>query len=244
MNMNIVDILLLAVLAYCLFAGMHKGVIASGLSTRGFVGSWFGAKMVYERIAHMALSNTTLMAVLNQYLEPENFFASKAQAAMSVSEVVSGGEAAIQSAVSSVAEKISLIASAFEANIRNQAFSRLGITTLADYLDQTIWTAIFNVAAFLVAFVVIYLVVSLLVNLLDHVICFPVFRMFDWLLGGLCGLFRGLVVAVLLLCLVPSLASIVSPEITAELLGSSTLYSFIKQMDFLRVADMVTQLIG
>jgi len=214
------------------------------MSLVGFVGSWFGARAIYERLANMALSNTTLMAVLNQYLEPENFFASKAQAAMSVTEVVSGGEAAIQNAVATVSEKISIIAQAFEANIRNQAFSRLGISTLADYLDQTIWTAVFNVAAFLLAFIVIYVLVSLVVNLLDHVICFPVFRMFDWLLGGLCGLFRGLVVAVLLLCLVPSMVSLISPELTAELLGGSTLYSFIRQMDFLRVADMVTQLIG
>ena len=244
MNMNIVDILLLAVLAYCLFAGMHKGFLASGLSLMGFVGSWFGAKAVYERLAQMALSNTTLMAVLNQYLEPENFFASKAQAAMSVSEVVSGGETAIQSAVVTVSEKISVIASAFEANIRNQAFSRLGITNLADYLDQTIWIAIFNVLAFLVAFIVIYALVSLVVNLMDRVICFPVFRMFDWLLGGICGLVRGLVVAVLLLCLVPSLVSLISPEVTAELMGTSTLYSFIKQMDFMGVASTVAQLIG
>ena len=68
--MNIVDILILAVLAFSLLAGMHKGFITSLLSTFGFVGSWFGARLVYERIANLALSNTTLMAVLNQYLEP------------------------------------------------------------------------------------------------------------------------------------------------------------------------------
>ena len=64
--MNIVDILILAVLAFSLLAGMHKGFITSLLSTFGFVGSWFGARLVYERIANLALSNTTLMAVLNQ----------------------------------------------------------------------------------------------------------------------------------------------------------------------------------
>ena len=74
--MNIVDILILAVLVYGLLSGMHKGFIASGLSVAGFIGSWFGAQMVYERIANLALSNTTLMAVLSQYLEPEAFFAS------------------------------------------------------------------------------------------------------------------------------------------------------------------------
>ena len=242
--MNIVDILILAVLVYGLLSGMHKGFIASGLSVAGFIGSWFGAQMVYERIANLALSNTTLMAVLSQYLEPTSFFASKAQAAMSVTEVVSGGEAAIQQAVATVGEKISVFAEAFEANIRNQAFAKLNITTLADYLDQTIWQSVFNVLAFLLAFVLIYAVVSLLVNLLDHVIRFPVFRMFDWLLGGICGVARSLVVAVLLLAIVPPVVSLFAPEMMAELLSTSTLHSFVSQMDFLNVAGLLTKLIG
>lgn len=242
--MNIVDILILAVLAFSLLAGMHKGFVSSILSTFGFIGSWFGARMVYERIANLALSNTTLMAMLNQYLEPETFFASNSQALTTVSEVVSGGEAAIQSAVATVSEKISVIAKAFEANIRNQAFAKLNITTLADYLDQTIWQAVFNVLAFLLAFIVIYAVISLVINLLDHVLRFPVMRMFDWLLGGLCGLVRGLVVAVLLLCIVPSIVSLISPELTQTLLSESTLYSFVSQLDFLNVSSMIAQLIG
>ncbi len=242
--MNIVDILILAVLVFGLLSGMHKGFVASGLSVAGFIGSWFGAQMLYERIANLALSNTTLMAVLSQYLEPESFFASKAQAAMTVSEVVSGGETAIQQAVATVEEKISIIADAFEANIRNQAFANLNITTLSDYLDQTIWQAVFNVLAFLVAFVLIYAVVMLVINLLDHVIRFPVFRMFDWLLGGLCGLVRSLVVAVLLLSIIPPVVSLFAPEMMQNMLAASSLYSFVSQMDFLNVAGLISSLVG
>ena len=230
--MNIVDILLLAVLVFSLLSGMYKGMITSGLATAGFFGSWFGAKLIYERIANLALSNTTLMAVLNQYLEPETFFASKTQAAMTVSEVVSGGEAAIQEAVATVGSKISV------------AFANLNITTLSDYLDQTIWQAVFSVVAFIVAFIVIYAIVMLLVNLLDRVIRFPVLRMFDWLVGGVFGLARGLVVAVLLMTIVPSVISLISPELTQNLLDGSRLYSYVNQLDFLGVKDVLTQLIG
>ena len=242
--MNIVDIIILVILAFSLLAGMYKGFIASLLHTFGFIGSWFGARMVYEKIANLALSNTTLMAVLNQYLEPEGFFASATQANTTVAEVVSGGEAAIQAAVSTVSEKISVIAGAFEANIRNQAFAKLNITTLADYLDQTIWQSVFNVLAFIVSFVVIFAVVMLLVNLLDRVVRFPVLRMCDWLLGGVFGIVRGLVVAALLLCLVPSVASLISPELMQGMLDESALYGFITQLDFMNVKGMINQLIG
>ena len=242
--MNIVDILLIAILAFGLLAGMYKGFLTSLLSTLGFVGAWFAARMVYLPIANLALSNTTLMAVLSQYLEPESFFASKAQAAMTVSEVVSGGEAAIQEAVATVGSKISIIAEAFENNIRNQAFANLNIATLSDYLDQTIWEAVFGVVAFLIAFILIYAVVMLLVNLLDHVIRFPVFRMFDWLLGGILGLVRASVIAVLIITIVPSVISLISPELTQNLLSQSTLYSYISQLDFLDVKNVLAQLIA
>ena len=82
--MNIVDYLILAILGFGLLSGMHKGSITSGLNTLGFVASWFGAQRLYARIANFALSNTTLMAVLNQYLEPEEFFSSAAEATMAV----------------------------------------------------------------------------------------------------------------------------------------------------------------
>ena len=68
--------------------------------------------------------------------------------------------------------------------------------------------------------------------------------MFDWLLGGVCGLVKGLVVAVLLLCIVPSIASLIAPELTQSLIAESTLYSFVSQLDFLNVSSMITQLIG
>ena len=242
--MNILDILILLVLAFCLLAGMHKGFIASLLATVGFAGSWFGARAIYMRIANLALSNTTLMAVLNQYLEPASFFESSAQAAMTVTEVVSGGESAIQAAVAPVAEKISVISRAFEANIRNQAFTKLNIFSLADYLDQTIWQAVFNVLAFLAAFIVIYAVVTLVVNLLDHVIPFPVLRMFDWLAGGVLGLLRGMVCVVLILCILPGVVSLISPQLIQTLISESRLYAFVSQLDLLNVAGTVAQLIG
>ncbi|MBQ6347729.1 MAG: CvpA family protein [Clostridia bacterium] len=244
MNLNLLDITIIVILAFYLISGMYRGFITSLLTTIGFVGAWFGAQQLYPRVAQLALSNQTLMAVLNQYLEPETFFESHTQAVSTVSEVIAGGESAIQSAVASVSNKLAVISKAFEANIRAQMFQRLGINTLADYLDQTIWQAVFNVLAFLLCFIALYVLVCLVVNLLDHVISFPMVRGFDWLLGGLFGLARGLVVVVLVLCLVPAIVQIVSPEFADSLRTGSVLYSYVMQMDFLNVNKLVTSLVG
>ena len=242
--MNLLDIVILAILAFYLISGMYRGSITSFLGTAGFIAAWYGAIQFYPTVAHMALSNQTLMAVLNQYLEPEGFFTSHTQAVSTVSEVIAGGEAAIQNAVAPVTAKLSVISKAFEANLRAQMFQRLGINTLADYLDQTIWQAVFNVGAFILCFIALYVLACLVVNLLDHVISFPLVRGFDWLLGGIFGLARGLVVVVLVLWLLPSLVQIVSPQFAESLKTGSALYSYVTQMDFLNVGTLVTGLIG
>lgn len=242
--MNIVDLIILAILGYGLLAGMYKGMITSGLSLVGFAGAWFGAKALYARIANFALSNTTLMAVLNQYLEPETFFNDYTQAMTTVSDVVAGGEPALRSAVESVSGKFAFISNAFSSNVRQQAFQSLGINTLADYLDQTLWMAVFNVAAFIIAFIVLYIVISLVVNLLDHVISFPVLRGFDWLVGGVLGLLRSSVVVVLVLTILPALTSIIAPELTEQLQAGSALYTFASQFDLLGAATLIRNLVG
>ena len=76
--MNLLDIALVGILALYMISGMYRGFITSCLSTVGFVAAWFGARRFYQQVARMALSNQTLMAVLNQYLEPESFFQSHA----------------------------------------------------------------------------------------------------------------------------------------------------------------------
>ena len=242
--MNLLDIVILAILAFYLISGMYRGSITSFLGTAGFVAAWFGAKQFYPAVANMALSNQTLMAVLNQYLEPESFFATHAQAMTTVAEVISGGETAIQNALASVSGKLTVIMRAFEGNVRSQVFQNLGISTLADYLDQTIWQAIFNVAAFILCFIALYVLASLIENLLDHVISFPLVRGFDWLLGGLLGLVRGLVICVLVLNLVPAILQIVAPDFAEALIGESVLMNFVTQADILNVGTLMRTLIG
>ena len=115
---------------------------------------------------------------------------------------------------------------------------------MSDYLNQTLWVAVFNVLAFIAAFALIYIVVSLLVNLLDHVVSFPVLRGFDWLVGGVLGLLRGSAVAVLVMAVLPSALSLVDPSLTAKFVDTSRLYGAIRQFDPLSVTQWINSLVG
>ncbi len=244
MILNIIDIIILVVLAYGLLTGMYKGCLSSVLSTIGFVASWFIARAIGPMISNMCLSNETLMAVLNQYLEPESFFTDYSQAGALVSDVGAGGEAAIWAAVENLAGQFSLIQSAFSLNIRTEAFANLGLTTVADYLNQTLWVAVFNVIGFLLAFVCVYLIVSIIVNMFDHVVAFPVLRRFDWLVGGVLGMLKCTVILVLVLNVLPTLLSLISTEISDELISGSKLYLFFSQFDLMGVRNLISGLIS
>ena len=140
--MNIIDIMVLLVLAFSLFAGMYKGFLASGLSLLGLVGSWFGALRVYPAVARLVLENRTLMGVLSNYLEPATFFEDMAISGVSaqtpVSDLVARGADAVNAVADFIGGKIPFLRDAFAANMRTEAFSARNIRTVADYFDQTL----------------------------------------------------------------------------------------------------------
>ena len=114
--------------------------------------------------------------------------------------------------------------SLFKTNVGNQLFKDIpNVSTVADYLGHTIWVSAINVLAFILIFVVCYVVVLLVVNLLNNVFRFPLLKHLDWLLGGLFGLARVVIVVMLLLDVAPLILSMLPFKEVQSLLEASTL---------------------
>ena len=246
--MNIIDILVLLILAFSLFAGMYKGFISSGLSLLGLIGSWFGALKVYSSLARLALSQQSLMGVLSTYLEPETFFEGMNIAGVSASTSVSGlASDTINAVADFIGEKVPFLRDVFASNVSSEAFSALNIHTLAEYFDQTLWQAVFSVLAFVLCFLALYFLATLLVNLFNHVLRFPVLRRIDWLLGGLFGLGRGLVIAALILSVVEPVLISFDVELMNSLKQGSVTYGMLmgqNAMDFLGVRGTINDIVA
>lgn len=247
--MNVVDIIILLILGYSLLAGMYKGFIASGLALLGFAASWFGAYFSYTTLMNVALSNATIMGFCSNLLEPDNFLG--ANASKLVSEMA--GSPALSEIAESVQKQIPIIGNAFANNVNAQAFAgkifgSTQLTTLSQYLDQTVWTAVFGVLSFIVMFALIYVVVTLFVNLLNHVVSFPILRKVDWLLGGAFGLLRGAVVAMLLFVVTNYILSMFitgdKAAGVAQIIEGSKLLSFAKGLSFIQVENLLSKIIG
>ena len=239
--MNILDILIVVVLGFSLCAGLYKGFLSSLLATAALVGSWFGARAIYARVADIALSNTTLVNAMTNYLEPSTFFEDGGSALVSN---LSGNTVQIANYADTIGKKIPFLRDAFETNLVRESFQGLNLNTVADYFGRTLWEGVFNVLAFIVCFALIYAVALLLINLLDHVFRFPLLTGIDWLLGGVCGLIRGLVIVMLIVVIAMPIVSVFVPEFTQTLIDGSKLYGFISSMDFLKIGSTISKLVG
>lgn len=200
--MNIIDLIILAILAFSLVSGMHKGFITSTLALLGFCASWVLAYASYGYLVTAVQQNESMIGFLNGLVGAADLFKTRALAEL---EVAAATAADIDLAVGEVG--IPLINELFRSNVIGQVFANSGLVTMSEYLTQTLLNSVLNITAFILSFAVIYMAVLLLVNMLNNVFRFPLLRHFDWLLGGAFGLVRGAVIVMLIFSVVPTVCS-------------------------------------
>ena len=110
-----------------------------------------------------------------------------------------------------------------ESNLLNQAYAATGVTTVSDYVSQTIINACINVLCFVVCFVVLFVLISIIVNALKAIFRFPVLKQLDWLVGGVFGFLRGVLICYAAFTVVPLVLTVVPVDFISELLDTSML---------------------
>lgn len=227
--MNIIDIIILAILGLSLVSGMYKGFITSTLALVGFCGAWIGATATYQYLVQAINANESLIGFFRSVVGAVDLNLSNAAA-----KVATATSDVIDKAVQEV--NLPLISDVFKSNLQNKVFeNQQGISTISDYLTETLLSTALNVICFVLMFVVIYIAVLLIVNLLNNVFRFPVLRHFDWLLGGVFGLIRGLVIVMLIFSVVPTIATALdNMKITGltELIAQSKIGSIFQNSNF------------
>ena len=97
------------------------------------------------------------------------------------------------------------------------------LTTVNDYVSNTVVAVAINVLCFVACFAVAYLLLSMVVGLIKHVFRFPLLKMMDWLAGGIFGLLRGAVLVYIVFLLVPILSTVLPVDTLNILLEESKL---------------------
>ena len=216
--MNVIDWIILGILGISVLFGMYRGFISSVLNMGGGLLSFFGAFLLYPKLAALIQANESLRLTLAHYLEP----GSGLDLALSETHVANLGASGIQQVLGKVGLPTPLD-SILRVNLEHSVFSNLNISTVGEYVNQTILQASINIICFVICFLLMYAALSIVFNLIRAVFRFPVLKQLDSLAGGVFGLLRGLLLCLIVFTLIPLVQTMVPLDIITELLDGSLL---------------------
>ena len=216
--MNFIDWIIVGVLGVSVLFGLYRGFISSVLNMGGGLCAFFGAFWLYPKLADLIQQNEGLRMTLAHYLEP----GSGLDLALSESAVSNLGASGIQQVLSRVSLPAPLD-SILQVNLESSIFANLNISTVGEYVNQTILQASINIICFVLCFLLAYVVISTLFNLIRAVFRFPLLKQLDGLAGGVFGLLRGLLICLVIFTLVPLVQTMVPLDLVSDLLAESTL---------------------
>lgn len=218
--MNIVDFVLIGLIAVSLLWGLYRGFIQSVLNIGASLLSFLGSFLLYPSIANAIQSNQGIVRNLIHYTDAGSRIGDLELSLTKVADLSQG-------TLENVMQNASLPApfdKLLNHNLTNQVFANLpDVSTVGDYINQTIVSAFINILCFLLCFFVLYVVFSIVINLLRAVFRYPMLKHFDSLLGGVFGLVRGVLFCYLLFTLVPLAQTVIHLDLFDQLINNSLL---------------------
>ena len=218
--MNIIDILVLIVIAVSVIFGMHRGFISGVLSMAALIGSTALAFMMSGDLAAWLKGNETLVETLMYYTDAGSRVSNLDLSLMSVSQVTDGALAQIIQSANLPAAFESAFITAVESAASSMAASA---TTIAELLSQTIVGVSISILSFLICFFLAYVVATFVIHLVNYVFELPVLRHLDALIGGVFGLMRGVLLVFILFALVPIVLAVAPVPMIEDVIAASRL---------------------
>lgn len=218
--MNVVDYVILGVVAISVLFGLYRGFVASVLSMGGGLISFLSSFALYPKLAALIQNNQELQRTLLHYTDASSRIGDLELALTNVIDLGRDG-------IDQVLQNVSLPApldSILRVNLENLVYGTQGaVSTVSDYVSQTILQSSINIICFLLCFLGLYIVLSLGLNLIRAVFRFPVLKQLDSLAGGVFGLLRGVLLCLVVFTLIPLVQTMVPLDFITELLDESTL---------------------
>ena len=218
--MNIVDYVIIGVIAVSVLFGMYRGFISSVLSMGGGLLSFLASFMLYPRLSEAIQNNQELQRTLLHYTDASSRIG---DLELALTNVLNLGREGVQKVLTNV-DLPAPLDSILQVNLENLVYGSQGaVTTVSDYVSQTILQASINIICFLLCFGALYIVLSILLNLIRAIFRFPVLKQLDSLTGGAFGLLRGILICLAAFTLVPLVQTMLPMDIINQLIDESQL---------------------
>ena len=218
--MNIVDYVIIGIVAISVLFGLYRGFVSSVLSMGGGLLSFLSSFALYPKLAALIQNNQELQRTLLHYTDASSRIG---DLELALTNVVNLGREGIQKVLGNVNLPAPLD-TILQVNLENLVYGTQGaVTTVSDYVSQTILQASINIICFLVCFIGLYIALSLGMNLIRAIFRFPVLKQLDSLAGGIFGLLRGVLLCLAVFTLVPLVQTMLPMDLINELITESQL---------------------
>ncbi len=218
--MNVVDYVIIGVVAISVLFGLYRGFVSSVLSMGGGLLSFLGSFALYPKLAELVQNNESLQKTLLHYTDASSRIG---DLELALTNAVSLGREGIDRVLQNV-QLPPPLDTILRVNLENMVYgTNEAVSTVSDYVNQTILQASINIICFLVCFAGLFLVLSLCMGLIRAVFRLPVLKQLDGLAGGVFGLLRGVLICLILFTLVPLVLTMLPMDALSQLLDESTL---------------------
>ena len=217
--MNVIDIVILAVMAISVIYGLYRGFLHTILSVACCLISLMVAFTFGPRLSAAVSGSQGVYSTLATYTDAVARVGDYGLASTPVDQLTDG-------VIHQILQNVSLpasIAQVLENNLRGQSFAQAGYNTVNQYVTYTVVGVAVNVLCFLACFIACYLVLSVIVSLIQHVFRLPILKQLDWLAGGAFGFVRGFLLLHIFFLVIPILSTVIPLDTFNELLAQSTL---------------------
>ena len=218
--MNIVDYVIIGIVVISVLFGLYRGFVSSVLSMGSGLISFIASFSLYPKLAALIQNNAELQRTLLHYTDASSRIG---DLELALTNAVNLGREGIQKVLSNVNLPAPLD-TILQVNLENLVYGTQGaVTTVSDYVSQTILQASINIICFLVCFIGLYIALSLGMGLIRAVFRFPVLKQLDSLAGGIIGLLRGILLCLAVFTLVPLVQTVLPMDLINELIAESQL---------------------
>lgn len=217
--MNLIDYIIIGIIGVSVLFGFYRGFVSSVLNVGGGLLAFALSFVLYPKLAGIIQGNEEIVRTLLHYTDASSRLG---DLNLAVTNVVQLGQQGIQDVLSKVSLPPPLDA-LLEANLTNQVYASTGISTVSDYISQTVVQAGINILCFLASFIILYILLSILINAIKAVFRLPLLKQLDWLAGGVFGFLRGLLICVAAFTLVPLVMTVVPVDFVSEMIDQSAL---------------------
>ena len=213
--MNILDYIVIGLIALYVLNGVYRGFIPSLLNLGGFFVSWIVAFLTYPLLSSSRMKSE-FFSSLSYYIEGAESINDPSLIKLPVASI---SESQLDSIMSN-ATLSPPFDRAIAENISNQAFADQGLTTLGEYFNQSMYCVIINIISLLIIFICLRVILTLLTNAFSFGFSTPQLRHFDYLLGGGVGALRGFFSIHLVFCVIP-IFMIILPDLVTSFINDS-----------------------